>query len=65
MTDTSPRHRAHRDVFCYFDNTEKEQAPHNAMQMLEKLGIPRHNTYENTQPAKPARKARASRAKTE
>ncbi|MDQ8022099.1 MAG: DUF72 domain-containing protein [Moraxellaceae bacterium] len=53
--------RRTRDVFCYFDNTLKEQAPHNAMRLLERLGIPRENGFPLQ--AKPAGKAQASRSK--
>ncbi|WP_345817171.1 DUF72 domain-containing protein (plasmid) [Paraburkholderia sp. PREW-6R] len=31
-------HRAHRDVFCYFDNDQKTQAPFDAQRLIERLG---------------------------
>jgi uncharacterized protein YecE (DUF72 family) len=31
--------RSGRDVFCYFDNTDKVHAPHNARRLLSQLGI--------------------------
>jgi uncharacterized protein YecE (DUF72 family) len=34
---SAPRAKA-RDVFCYFDNTDKIEAPRNAMRLNEKLG---------------------------
>ncbi|HEX5127441.1 MAG TPA: DUF72 domain-containing protein, partial [Rhodocyclaceae bacterium] len=37
--------RARRDVFCYFDNTDKVKAPSNAMRLLEKLGIQHVSTF--------------------
>jgi uncharacterized protein YecE (DUF72 family) len=38
--DDHPAPRAKtRDVFCYFDNTDKIEAPHNAMRLNEKLGV--------------------------
>ncbi|HUP07012.1 MAG TPA: DUF72 domain-containing protein [Caldimonas sp.] len=35
-----PRRRACRDVFCYFDNTDKLQAPFDARRLMAKLGLP-------------------------
>ena len=32
-----PARRSTRDVFCYFDNTDKMEAPGNAMQLAAKL----------------------------
>ena len=29
-----------RDVYCYFDNTDKLHAPDNARELMEKLGLP-------------------------
>lgn len=40
LSQTAPPHRAARDVYCYFDNTEKLHAPLNARRLLEKLGLP-------------------------
>jgi uncharacterized protein YecE (DUF72 family) len=34
----APRKRASRDVFCYFDNTDKVHAPRNAARLIEMLG---------------------------
>jgi len=34
-----PPARAGRDVFCFFDNTDKLHAPDNAGQMLQLLGV--------------------------
>lgn len=34
-----PRARASRDVFCYFDNTDKVHAPRNAERLMEMLGL--------------------------
>jgi uncharacterized protein YecE (DUF72 family) len=31
--------RGGRDVFCYFDNTDKVHAPHNARRLLARLGM--------------------------
>jgi len=28
-----------RDVFCYFDNTAKDQAPANALRLMQQLGV--------------------------
>jgi uncharacterized protein YecE (DUF72 family) len=35
-----PPTRASRDVYCYFDNTDKLHAPDNARELMEKLGLP-------------------------
>jgi uncharacterized protein YecE (DUF72 family) len=32
--------RAARDVYCYFDNTDKLHAPDNARELMERLGLP-------------------------
>jgi uncharacterized protein YecE (DUF72 family) len=37
----APRVRASRDVFCYFDNTDKVHAPRNAARLVEMLGLAR------------------------
>jgi uncharacterized protein YecE (DUF72 family) len=34
-----PRKRASRDVYCYFDNTDKLHAPDNARELMAKLGL--------------------------
>jgi len=39
ISETAAPKRMQRDVFCYFDNTMKEEAPTNATRVLEKLGI--------------------------
>ncbi|MGE5452650.1 MAG: DUF72 domain-containing protein [Acidobacteriota bacterium] len=36
----SPAHKAHRDIYCYFDNDIKVRAPFDAAQLLHKLGLP-------------------------
>lgn len=35
-----PRERQSRDVYCYFDNTDKLHAPDNARELMRKLGLP-------------------------
>jgi uncharacterized protein YecE (DUF72 family) len=35
-----PRQRAARDVFCYFDNDQKVEAPFDARRLKERLGAP-------------------------
>jgi uncharacterized protein YecE (DUF72 family) len=35
-----PPQRATRDVYCYFDNTDKLHAPGNARELMSKLGLP-------------------------
>jgi uncharacterized protein YecE (DUF72 family) len=35
-----PPERASRDVYCYFDNTDKLHAPDNARELMQKLGLP-------------------------
>ncbi len=34
-----PPERASRDVYCYFDNTDKRHAPDNARELMEMLGV--------------------------
>ena len=34
-----PPARASRDVYCYFDNTDKLHAPDNAAELMFKLGL--------------------------
>lgn len=38
LLKTAPKNKK-RDVFCYFDNTGKEEAPADARRMMEKLGV--------------------------
>jgi uncharacterized protein YecE (DUF72 family) len=35
----APPRRASRDVYCYFDNTDKLHAPDNAQELMQKLGL--------------------------
>lgn len=37
--DAPPADRAHRDGYCYFDNTDKRHAPDNARELMEMLGL--------------------------
>ncbi|WP_083615496.1 DUF72 domain-containing protein [Paraburkholderia sp. SOS3] len=37
--DRPPRKRSTRDVFCYFDNDTKTQAPFDAQRLMERLGV--------------------------
>jgi uncharacterized protein YecE (DUF72 family) len=37
-SNTSPRKRASRDIYCYFDNDTKVKAPFDARKLAEKLG---------------------------
>ncbi len=39
ITKSPPPARASRDVYCYFDNTDKLHAPDNARELMEKLGL--------------------------
>lgn len=39
MSREPPRRRASRDVYCYFDNTDKLHAPENAVELMERLGV--------------------------
>lgn len=41
ITREHPRKRAARDVYCYFDNTDKRHAPDNAMELMTLLGLAR------------------------
>jgi uncharacterized protein YecE (DUF72 family) len=34
-----PPKRASRDVYCYFDNTDKLHAPDNAIELMQRLGM--------------------------
>jgi uncharacterized protein YecE (DUF72 family) len=38
ISEAAPAQRASRDVFCYFDNTDKLKAPLNAARTLKKIG---------------------------
>ena len=40
ISPAPPQQRAARDVYCYFDNTDKLHAPDNARELMEKLGLP-------------------------
>jgi len=39
MVDQAAVVRRSRDVFCYFDNTDKVEAPRNALRLMKKLDI--------------------------
>jgi uncharacterized protein YecE (DUF72 family) len=39
ISNARPPARAARDVYCYFDNTDKLHAPVNAMELMFKLGL--------------------------
>jgi uncharacterized protein YecE (DUF72 family) len=39
IASAAPRRRASRDVYCYFDNDQKVQAPFDARRLMERLGI--------------------------
>jgi len=39
IADSAAPVRRARDVFCYFDNTDKVEAPDNARRLMEKLGV--------------------------
>lgn len=39
ISETLPLKRASRDVYCYFDNTDKRHAPDNARELMAMLGI--------------------------
>jgi uncharacterized protein YecE (DUF72 family) len=39
ITDEPPPRRAARDVYCYFDNTDKRHAPDNARELMTLLGV--------------------------
>jgi uncharacterized protein YecE (DUF72 family) len=41
ISDEPPPARARRDVYCYFDNTDKRHAPDNALELMQLLGIAR------------------------
>jgi len=39
MVDKAAAVRRSRDVFCYFDNTDKVEAPGNALRLMKKLSV--------------------------
>ncbi|MDQ6923247.1 MAG: DUF72 domain-containing protein [Pseudomonadota bacterium] len=39
IADRAAAVRRSRDVFCYFDNTDKVEAPENAQRLMQKLGV--------------------------
>ena len=39
ISDSAPSARASRDVYCYFDNTDKRHAPDNARELMAMLGL--------------------------
>lgn len=39
ISSRPPRTRASRDVYCYFDNTDKLHAPGNARELMARLGV--------------------------
>ncbi|HEV2039757.1 MAG TPA: DUF72 domain-containing protein, partial [Casimicrobiaceae bacterium] len=39
IVDEAASVRRARDVFCYFDNTDKVEAPDNARRLMKKLGV--------------------------
>ncbi|MDR5735183.1 DUF72 domain-containing protein [Caballeronia sp. LZ025] len=47
IASAAARRRASRDVYCYFDNDQKVQAPFDARRLMERLGI----TLESSAPA--------------
>jgi uncharacterized protein YecE (DUF72 family) len=38
ISQVGPPRRSSRDVYCYFDNTDKLHAPDNARELMTKLG---------------------------
>jgi uncharacterized protein YecE (DUF72 family) len=40
ISNEPPPQREARDVFCYFDNTDKLHAPDNALELMERLELP-------------------------
>ncbi|MDB5870621.1 MAG: hypothetical protein JWQ07_63 [Ramlibacter sp.] len=40
ISKSPPPERDSRDVYCYFDNTDKLHAPDNARELMQKLGLP-------------------------
>jgi uncharacterized protein YecE (DUF72 family) len=41
ISNAKPPRRASRDVYCYFDNDTKVDAPFDAQRLMDKLGLPR------------------------
>jgi uncharacterized protein YecE (DUF72 family) len=39
ITDRKPPRRKSRDVFVYFDNDQEAHAPHDALRLMERLGV--------------------------
>ena len=39
IVDEAAAVRRSRDVFCYFDNTDKVEAPDNAQRLMKKLAV--------------------------
>lgn len=39
IASLAPPRRAHRDVYCFFDNTMKTEAPANARHLAQRLGV--------------------------
>ena len=39
ISEIAPPARASRDVYCYFDNTDKRHAPDNARELMAMLGV--------------------------
>ncbi|GGD93007.1 DUF72 domain-containing protein [Caballeronia grimmiae] len=44
IASAAARRRASRDVYCYFDNDQKVQAPFDARRLMERLGITLENS---------------------
>jgi uncharacterized protein YecE (DUF72 family) len=44
ISDAKPRKRASRDIYCYFDNDIKVDAPFDARRLIDKLGLKLHLT---------------------
>lgn len=40
ITDLAPPRRKARDVYVYFDNDHNAYAPHNALELIDRLGLP-------------------------
>jgi uncharacterized protein YecE (DUF72 family) len=45
ISRAKPPRRASRDVYCYFDNTDKLHAPDNARELMAKLGQESPSNY--------------------
>jgi uncharacterized protein YecE (DUF72 family) len=44
ISDVKPRKRSSRDIYCYFDNDIKVDAPFDARRLIDKLGLKLHLT---------------------